>query len=115
MPRPWATTEQAIWLESRIPEFLKAQADKNLPRYYAKLYEDWFTKWSERDRLFGTSVQFLTVEQTKKLGEAVEAQRKVFRTLLTYGIHFNANFTASKELYELAFCEPSSAPNSIYK
>jgi hypothetical protein len=115
MPRPWATPEQAIWLQARIPDFLKAQADKNHARFYAKLYEDWFVKWSERDRLFGTSDQILTGEQTKVLGEAVQAQRKVFPTLLTYDIHFNINFAASKDFYQLACCEPSSAPNGIYK
>jgi hypothetical protein len=91
MPRAWATPEQAIWLQARIPDFLKAQADKNLPRYYAKLFEDWFDKWSERDRLFGLSDEILTQEQIKVLGEAVEAQRKVFSILLTGGMHFNSN------------------------
>src|SRR5262245_17876149 len=54
MPRTWATPEQANWLHGHIPDFLKAQADKSLPRFYALLYQAWFDKWSERDRLFGT-------------------------------------------------------------
>jgi hypothetical protein len=98
MPSPWTTPDQANWLQGRIPDFLKAQADKNLPRYFAKLYEEWFTKWSERDILFGSLApdESLTVEQIKVLGEAVEKQQKVFSTSLACGIRFQVNPTSQR-------------------
>jgi hypothetical protein len=46
----WATDEQTSFLESRIPDFLSAQADGKLKRFWATLEGEWFQRWSERDR-----------------------------------------------------------------
>src|SRR5262245_41430089 len=51
----WTTTEQTAFLESKIPEFLKAQSEGRLPLFWPVLDKEWFAQWSERERLYPTS------------------------------------------------------------
>jgi hypothetical protein len=50
-PQRWANREQTTFLESRRADYLKHQADGKLPRFWAQIHEEWFVRWSERDRL----------------------------------------------------------------
>jgi hypothetical protein len=50
-PQRWANLEQTAFLESRRADYLKHQADGKLPRFWAQIHEEWFVRWSERDRL----------------------------------------------------------------
>jgi hypothetical protein len=51
----WTTPEQTAFLESNIVEFLRAQTEGKLKRFWSILEKDWFDRWSERDRLYPTS------------------------------------------------------------
>jgi hypothetical protein len=44
----WATAEQTSFLESKIPDFLKAQPEGCLIVFWTALDKAWFTRWPER-------------------------------------------------------------------
>jgi hypothetical protein len=48
----WTSPEQTTFLESNIADFLRAQSEGKLKRFWSVLEKEWFDRWSERDRLY---------------------------------------------------------------
>jgi hypothetical protein len=44
----WTTPEQLTWFEAQIPDFLKAQAERQTVRFYTTVTHEFFSRWSER-------------------------------------------------------------------
>lgn len=43
--KPWATEDQRTWLESEIPNFVRAQQEKTVSVYMKNIYNEWEAKW----------------------------------------------------------------------
>jgi hypothetical protein len=50
-PPNWATSEQLEFLRGYIPTFVDYSAKENQPKFWARLSEDWFSRWPELDVL----------------------------------------------------------------
>lgn len=76
-PKGWTRPDQKGWLNERRAGADDARTRSRFGNWVQALYHDWFVKWPERAELFGEWEGPLTIEQTKELGEAIEARRKV--------------------------------------
>jgi hypothetical protein len=43
--RAWTTPEQRTWLESQIPDFVRAQQDRTVGLFLKDIYNRWEEKW----------------------------------------------------------------------
>lgn len=46
--RRWADQEQVCWLAASVDEFLEAQKNQRLDKYWPKIWNAWFEKWPAR-------------------------------------------------------------------
>lgn len=77
-PLPWATKEEAEFLENKLAEYQIVQETKHYTHFWARLFEDWFTQWPEQPRLFSNNAEgILTIEENEQLGKAQKIRRRV--------------------------------------
>ncbi|KAJ7866846.1 hypothetical protein B0H14DRAFT_2573269 [Mycena olivaceomarginata] len=79
-PRPWADSQQTIWLQSWMSEFIKRQAEGKLHLFWPTMQEAWFQTYSE-ERILGlplptdADARVLTPDELMRLGAAITARK----------------------------------------
>jgi hypothetical protein len=77
-PQSWATPDQQAFLNTQVSDYLTAQKAKSLPRFWARLYEDWFQKFPELPQVMpGKAADALSDSEKVLLGEAIRMRQKV--------------------------------------
>jgi hypothetical protein len=83
-PPPWTTPPQAQFLEGKKAAFLQAQTAGQQTRFFAGLYEEWFSLWPVRESLFptpeGQLSQPLMPAQNQEVQTAVTNTKSVSTT-----------------------------------
>ncbi|RDB15505.1 hypothetical protein Hypma_004162 [Hypsizygus marmoreus] len=78
---PWTTPEQFEFLHARMADYLAAQKGGDYSHFWAALFEDWATEYSEGDVLFpGRDKSDYSPEEESKLTEAIEMRQGQLRT-----------------------------------
>jgi len=81
MGKRWTTEDQNEFLESQISDFLKAQRESRVTRFYTALHEEWFIRWPEVDSLFPADPDsphdIPTPEQDAELQKAIQKRKNV--------------------------------------
>jgi len=50
MPPPnWATPDQLLFLNARLPDFQTAQREKTTPTFWTVIYRDFFLRWPDQN------------------------------------------------------------------
>ncbi|KAJ7204606.1 hypothetical protein C8J57DRAFT_1259269 [Mycena rebaudengoi] len=80
-PPPWATEEQRVWLEARMPCYVKLQADGKLSEFWPWVQGQWFDDFLEEAAIglpppstLG-DVLVLTEAQMGQLGKAIKKRK----------------------------------------
>lgn len=72
------TSDQKDFLNTLVADYLKAQKEKSLTSFWARLFEGWFQKFLELPHVIpGRESDSLSDEEKKTLGEAIRARQKV--------------------------------------
>jgi len=87
--KQWTTPDQLAFLTSRLPAFLKAQADHTLTAFWASVSFDFFQSWSERALRFpvpeGETSRTLTPDEQLQLTKFIILRKSVcLRRVLSY-------------------------------
>src|SRR5437899_2644437 len=100
-PPNWANNEQLKFLRDYIPTFIDYAANDKQSKFWARLNEDWFSRWPELDVLIkdgklppeastsdpdvlddhgGENIRYkLTNEERELYGAAIQARKQVSR------------------------------------
>ncbi|KAG1825331.1 hypothetical protein DFJ58DRAFT_738534 [Suillus subalutaceus] len=77
-PPKWATVEEEKFFQSHAAKYQVCQAKRNYSGFWEPVFEEWFSRFPERLRVFKDvplDVE-LTVEQKTEVGKAVEHRRQ---------------------------------------
>ena len=84
-PQSWTTSNQKDFLNALVANYLKAQKEKSLTSFWARLYEGWFQKFPELPHVIpGKELDSLSDEEKKTLGESIRVCQKVKLRSLNY-------------------------------
>ncbi|KAJ7761381.1 hypothetical protein B0H16DRAFT_1719547 [Mycena metata] len=79
-PRSWATTEQIVWLQTWMPEFIRRQAEHKLHLFWPAMLEAWVHKWPEHAALglplpSDATARALTADELATVGSAIKERK----------------------------------------
>ncbi|KAJ7019531.1 hypothetical protein C8F04DRAFT_1276131 [Mycena alexandri] len=87
--KPWATAEQAEYLHSQMPDYVRRQAEHKLHLFWPPMQAGFFARWSEHARLGlplpkDPNARKLTEDELAILGAALMARIKQLESWFRY-------------------------------
>lgn len=81
MGKTWTSEIERAWLMARMPDFLQAQADSNIPSFKVKVTSE----WTKAFPIMGMDDDTLSSEARQRIAEQMQAQHTVCYKLFMFG------------------------------
>ncbi|KAJ7114637.1 hypothetical protein C8R43DRAFT_1138296 [Mycena crocata] len=80
-PKHWATEEQRQWIDEKMPEFIRRQAEGKLYLFWPPMQEEFFRRWSQYRELRlpkpnGPGARPLTAGELSRLGDTISEKKR---------------------------------------
>ncbi|KAJ7768985.1 hypothetical protein B0H16DRAFT_1716183 [Mycena metata] len=88
-PKSWATSEQAAWLHTWMPEVIRRQAEHKLHLFWPSMLEAWVRKWPEHAALglplpSDPAARALTANELATVGAAIKERKNKLENWFRY-------------------------------